>query len=170
MSDVQVKCTCTYLQESSSGCQTQVDIEIYFEHYAQYPDTDPRAWRILAAPVSLCIGCHKVSWIPVGAPVEFTSFELKSTKPVKVNLNEWPPQVSEGKWTAVIENTGVTDTNGFSYQFWFKRKNRSGKALSSRVFMHDPTIAVTPDPIEIPPGYPLATKGREESLEGGLGS
>jgi len=154
MGDVPVKCTCTYLQEPFD-CQAEVEIEIYFQRRPEYPETDPRAWRILPAPVSLCIARHKVFWTPMGDPVEFTGFELKSARPVKVNLDDWPPKPKQetGKWTVFIENMGVTETNGFCYEFEFKPKGHAGKPLRSCNFIHDPTIAVTKDPLD-PPAYP----------------
>ena len=141
MGDVQVKCTYTYPGTSSFA---QAEIEVHFE---------PRghdSWRIHVAPVSLCVGGHKVSWTLVGTPVELTGFDLLGDRPGRVRL-QWPPEKDPetGKWTTVLENMGVEATNGFSYLFYFKPKANS-KPLKSSDFTHDPTIAVTPDPLEPP--------------------
>ena len=150
--DVQVKCTYTYLQDPSPDCQAEAEIEIYFERRVGYPDHDPHAWRILVAPISLCIGSHAVSWTVVTSDVDLTGFGPLSDHPLgKVKL-DWPPKpdpVTE-KWKTVIHNMGVTGTNGFAYEFYFLPKGRTGKPLCSSDFMHDPTISVTPDPLEPP--------------------
>ena len=146
MSDVPVRCIYTYFKEPSSDYHAQVEIEMHFE---------PRgsdSWRILVAPASLCIGRHRVCWTLVDSPVELEYFELMEEVPGKVRMVEWPPKQDRAtkQWSAVIENMGVMGNNGFRYGFHFKRPGHPNKQFNSHDFMHDPTISVTPDPLEPP--------------------
>lgn len=117
----------------------------------------PDSWRIQVAPACLCVGRHKLCWTLVGSPVDLEYFELMEELPGKVAKIQWPPQLDPAtkQWVAVIENLGVTGNNGFRYGFHFKSPGHPNKSFNSRDFMHDPTIAVTPDPLEPPePRYP----------------
>lgn len=171
MSDVQVKCTYTYLQYPNP-CHVEAEIEIHIE--SRVEDGNDDKWRVLAAPVSLCIGRHKVSWTVVSTtpPIELTRVYIPGPQPCEDFIVHKGPEIDPqtGKWTADIENARSEGegTDGFEYCFDFKTKGSHGQLFNSSDYIHDPTIAVTPDPLEPPHRRPLPTSGRGESLEGGL--
>lgn len=134
MGDVEVKVIYKYVDQPSVENPFTVEMEVHRE-----------SGKIFMGNACLCIGFHRVSWTLRGEPLELSNFELISHKPGMVTLHGPPAQDPvTGKWSALIENTGVTDVNGLSYTF---------DCLPPVRFTHDPTIAVTNDP---PPGGTLA--------------
>lgn len=151
MADISVNCTYKYLAKLSSHCETEIKMEIYLA-----PREHPTPWRIHVAPLSLCKGLHTVTWVVVGTSVTLKDFDFTGELPSGVKPVTWPPipGPGEGEWTAVIDTTGVEEIGGFGYHFNFNLSGTSETLLSSRSFICDPTIAVTPDPVEVPVGCP----------------
>lgn len=132
MGDVEVKVTYKYVDNPSVENPFTVDMEVHVES---------GAGKIFMGSACLCKGVHRVYWTLKGDPSELSNFKLTSNTPALVILHGLPTKDPvTGKWTALIENTGVKEVNGLSYTF---------DCNPPVNFSHDPTIAVTNDP---PPG------------------
>lgn len=146
MGDVEVTVTYTYVDSPTVENPYTVDMEVHRQ-----------SGRIFMGNACLCKGVHRVYWTPSGEPLKLSNFVIKS-KAAQVELLEAPTNIpSTERWTALIENKGVTDINGIKYTF---------DCQPPANFTHDPTIAVTDDPP--PEGYsPLATEsGAREAVLG----
>jgi hypothetical protein len=140
----QVTCTYTVPETSSRENPAAVSIEVFI---GQRID---ESLRVVVAPASLCVGWHKLTWILTGVPATITGFGLLSAVPQKVFVIDNPEQGSSGEWTAIVQNEGVSETSGLQYAFTFALEDSPHMFLTSGEFIHDPTIAVTKDPLDPP--------------------
>jgi hypothetical protein len=143
MSAPQVKCTYTSPEQSSQENPANVEIEISMTL------RDDSLIRVVVAPASLCKGWHKLTWKLIGLPMVIEDFQLLSHVPDRVVVFD-PVLSALGTWTAIVENKGVESTNGLRFDFGFHLESNLSERFRLKNFIHDPTIAVTPDPLDPP--------------------
>jgi hypothetical protein len=147
MSAPQVKCTYTSPEQSSQENPANVEIEISMT--LREEPRDSSLIRVVVAPASLCKGWHKLTWKLIGLPMVIEDFHLLSHVPDRVAVFD-PVLSALGTWTAIVENKGVEATNGLRFDFGFHPESNISERFRLKDFIHDPTIAVTPDPLDPP--------------------